>query len=736
MPRNTTPSSTTPRNLKPFVFYGVELRYQEGESQAIADCPFCGKENKFHANPQNGSWDCKVCGEHGNPLEFLRRLYAISFSSTKDWKELAEERGLLDPGTLQQWGLARSVITSEWLFPGWLADGRLVQLYRYARTPQRKALLAAPHEALKGGEGFVGGHQLFGCNLYHAGKSLVYLCEGPWDAIALWETLRLGKRDRHANVLAVPSCSTFLDEWVEMFEGKTVSLLYDSDHPRERTAGGGFFSPGADGMKRALRKLEAATKPPKSVQILLWGPQGYDPALADGYDVRDWLRQGTTVKQRLYRAEQLFAKISLPPEDWKAVRREGERPAQGALDMDPLECTDWKTLVNSWKKALKWTEGLDRALSVMLACVTSTKAVGDQLWCKIMGPASCGKSTLCEALAVAKQYVVSKSTIRGFHSGFQSDRDGKEDNSLLIRLKDKTLITKDGDTLLQSPNLGQILSEARDIYDTTSRTHYRNRMSRDYQGIRMTWILCGTSSLRILDSSELGERFLDCVIMDGIDDTLEDEVLLRLANRNRRNLGMEANGSMDTQFPPEIVQAMRLTGGYVEYLRNNATKLLGNIHMSDEAIHQCIRYGKLVAFMRARPSTKQQEVAEREFAARLVTQIQRLAACLAVVLNRSELDAEVMRRVRRVALDTARGLILTLTKELAKVGSQGRDLQALEILTGESSERLSLFLRFLRRIGAVESYVCPGTRRQRWKLTEKVRGLYLRVLREEQQEGF
>src|SRR5690606_14950694 len=118
-----------------------------------------------------------------------------------------------------------------------------------------------------------------------------------------------------------------------------------------------------------------------------------------------------------------------------------------------------------------------------------------------------------------------------------------EDYSLISKLGGKTLVVKDGDTLLQSPNLGQILSEARDLYDTVSRSSYRTKQGgRDYQGVRMTFILCGTSSLRKIDSSELGERFLDCVIMEGIDNDLEDEILWRVANRVERNMGVEADG--------------------------------------------------------------------------------------------------------------------------------------------------------------------------------------------------
>jgi hypothetical protein len=309
---------------------------------------------------------------------------------------------------------------------------------------------------------------------------------------------------------------------------------------------------------------------------------------------------------------------------------------------------------------------------------------------------------------VNHDYVVAKSTIRGFHSGYRLDGveaedGGEQDNSLIPLITGKTLVTKDGDTLLQSPNLSQILSEARDLYDSTARTHYRNAMSKDYEGIRMTWILCGTSSLRQLDSSELGERFLDCVIMDRIDDELEDEILWRVANRAERNMSIESNGKASSHYEPEMAAAMQLTGGYVAWLRENATDVMSTITMEDWAKRQCTRLGKFVAHMRARPSLKQEESAEREFAARLVSQLIRLAKCLALVLNRSTVDELVMARVRRVALDTSSGQTLAIASMLYSE-AEGLLSNSLAMHLGKSEDKIKTLLRFMRQIGITEYY--------------------------------
>jgi hypothetical protein len=398
--------------------------------------------------------------------------------------------------------------------------------------------------------------------------------------------------------------------------------------------------------------------------------------------------------------------------------------AGNSSGVDLLHCNSFRDLIQTWRKAMKWTEGLDTALSVMLAAVTSTKAIGDQLWIKVLGPPSCGKSSLCEALSTAKDYVIAKSTMRGFHSGYG---EGEEDHGLISQVSGKTLVVKDGDTLLQAPNLGQILSEARDIYDTVSRSSYRKKgVSRDYAGIRMTWILCGTSGLRKLDNGELGARFLDCVIMEGIDDELEDEILWRVVNKAARNLVIEADGRPDTHQDPEMTQAMQMTGGYVCYLRENATELLSSVMFTDEVKHTIKWLGKFVAYMRARPSRLQDEVSEREFAARLVSQLMRLATCLAVVLNRREIDEEVLRRTKKVALDTARGRTLDIVRTLyANPDGCGRESITHE--TGVLDARLKTLLMFLKHLGAVESFQIKKagvTQKPKWRLSILMRKLY------------
>lgn len=739
-----------PEKLKPYASLGLELR--PGDSHSTADCPFCGRAGKFSLNNETGQWRCFVCdagdpgprgASGGNVYTFLRLFWELAKSQTQevDYESLRDHRGLLSTQTVEDWGCVVSPITGEWLLPGCGADGALNTLYRY--VPQGDGGDLFKLYALAGMP-----HQLYGPPLYDRSKKTVYLCEGPWDAMALYEILRQTKKDvqgytltgavpsslyAKANVLALPSCSTFNPAWLPLFEGCKVVLCFDNDHPREHPKTGEPVAPAAlEGSKRVAGALaSSAEHKPESIHWLAWGPEGYDPDLPSGTDVRDVLREAPAVRDRVKRLWWMLEKIEPIPADWLGGRTP-EAEAEGGTTLSLLPCHTWRELKGAWEQALEWHEGLDRALAVMLSVVLSTRAGGDQLWAMVIGPPACGKSTLCEAISTAVRWVTAKSTIRGFHSGYKTDMAGKEDHSLIPLIADKTLVTKDGDTLLQSPNLGQILAEARDLYDRTSRSHYRHGLKRDYQGINMTWVLCGTGALSEIDRSELGQRFIKVIIMDKIDDQMEWKILLRHAKKQDQAMDQETDGKPEHSQHPTLTRAYRLTGGYVEYLRGSSADLLKEIELSDDVYEQCALLARFVAYLRARPSKLQKETAEREFGTRLTSQFVRLAKCLCVVHNEPSPTPEIMQIVRQTALDTARGRVFKLTGLLYEAGAKGCDARALAHIMGEVDQDVKELLVFLKKINAVELFtpkIAPLLLGEpRWRLTNSFWFVYEAVM--------
>jgi len=725
-----------PEKIRPYEFHGVHLEWSEGKKEAVGTCPFCGRENRFTVDVKTGQWRCFSCAEGttsggGNIYTFLRKLVEFNTATPEDYQELATDRGLLDSDTLIQWGVFKSPITEEWLVPGYGIDGKIHQLYRYVFINGKRRLLATP--TLK--------HQLHGIQKPKA--EIVYLCEGPWDGMALWELFRRTKvvddglaltsherRSVLANtcVLAVPGCNVFDEKWTSLFSSKQVHLLYDSDHPPTQKKTGKLLDPpGFAGMRRTTGILANVKMPPLEISYLNWGEEGYDPDLPSGTDVRDILGGADTYAGRISKLELLIERFEPVPETWA---EEAAKAKEGIPDLSCEECDNYATVIAAWKRAMNWTDGLDCALSVMLASVASTPGIGDQLWVKIIGPPACGKSTLCEAVSVNRQFVLAKSTIRGFHSGFTKDNANgvAQDHGLAVLARGKTLVTKDGDTLLQSPNLPQILAEARDIYDGTARTHYRNAVANEYEGLKMTWILCGTSSLRMLDSSELGERFLDCVIMETIDRDLEEDISWNVIQRTVRNLGVEAEAIK--QYDPDMRIAMQLTGGYVQWLRENVVDVCSGLTFPEEAMRQCVTLAKFVSNLRARPSFRHEEQVERELSSRLTAQLGRLAGCMAFVLNRKEVDSEVMRRVKKVALDTARGRTMQILQLLYKE-EKGVEQGSIYNLINHGQDKTRFLTRFMKAIGLVELHT-PKIKgvvgRPRLRLTEYARNLYHDVM--------
>lgn len=611
-------------------------------------------------------------------------------------------------------------------------------------------------------------------------------CEGPWDAMALWELLRCARRAddggveftgdpdaslaASANVLAIPGCGAVGEpfrRWAGTFAGKRLFLLFDSDHPKvvckkcrgkpystvehaacprcggRETAGKAVVAGLERGLMPAVAILGAlpAADQPSEVHHLHWGDAGYDPELPSGYDVRDLLTKGlpAAVDARLPRLGRLLGMLRPVPASLVAG---GSTARPGAVNPDLLPCETWHDCVNACRKAMKWPapgEEHDKGLSFMLAIAASTMSVGIQLWGTCVSQASSGKTELAMALAPDKEHVVCISDFTGLHSGYKSDKEGTEDHSLMAKLHGKLLIVKEANLLLQKPNLMELLGQLRDAYDTMTDVHYKHGVVRNYAGHRFTVLLCGTELLKALDQTDLGERTLCCRIVDDMDPVLEREITLRKIRQQAREMSIRADGTFESRAGPETVTMQRTVAGYLQHLMTNAQRLLDQLEPAPDAEERLADYAEFVAFMRARPSSRHRETAERELSFRLGQQFVRLASCLAIVLNRGSMcDPDVMKRVHGVTMDTARGRSFELCRRLHVVGEGGMDGRALAIQTGkeyklerggEASEyRLLCFLRDIKAVKPFPSPDQPGA--TFWRLTPRLRRLFDAVVGE------
>lgn len=285
-----------------FAHHGCDLA-ERGE-QLVGGCPFCGKD-KLSVEAATGLWRCFVCGRSGNPLEFIRQLHAASVAASGGWhRELATDRKLLHAATAEAWGACKSVVDGGWLVPGYSVRGELTQLYCRRQVKDERdgtwSLVLLPTPGVWGSGKSHALHMPVGD--FDPARKTWFVMEGPWDGMAFWEIARQTRREgdamqvtgnhaasmlSDANVLAVPGCTTWRDDWTEACRGKDVVLMYDNDHPVERN--GVTTMPGADGVKRIAGKLAGVAA---SVSWVCWGGGGYDASLPSGFDVRDVLAKG------------------------------------------------------------------------------------------------------------------------------------------------------------------------------------------------------------------------------------------------------------------------------------------------------------------------------------------------------------------------------------------------------------------------------------------------------------
>lgn len=744
-----------PKGLKPFRFHGVDLEWQPGQSHAKGDCPFCSAEGKLSVDAGSSQWQCWVCAAKGNALTFLRQLWELSDKATKDYAELDKDRGFLDPMTLVQWRVVRSAITGDWLVPGFDAEGKLCQLYRYGKVLEkgvwRRRLLATAEM----------GHGLFGVNLFDPTKPEALICEGPWDGMMLWETLRACKRTEDglaltgaeassllasANVLAVPGANVWQESWTKLLKGKRVALLYDNDHPRRHPRTNQLIeSVGYSGMKRAAQAMAASRDRPESITFLRWGAEGqsHEPTLPSGHDVRDYLRAGAdSMQYRVLNLRSLIDHLVPIPDDWVPGRTKAAAKS-GSVGVDPLPCKSWQEVLNAWRKALHWRTDLETALACMMAVAASTSQQDDQLFLQVIADAGSAKTRLCDAMLTSKN-CFSLEHITSFHSGWK-DASG-EDFSILSRINHKTLITPEGDVLMSSPHFAVVMSQMRRIFDGSSGATYGNsKEDKKYPGLRTPWIIVGTPALMDSDQSRLGDRHLRVCIGQASDDEVED-ICMRAGHSAMRSVKESSNGDMTGHLSAEMLEAYRLTGGYIDHLRANASELLSMLtHDDDLVVRRCYKLAAVAASLRARPNPNAADHKEKhdtvELPSRLTKQFSRLASCLAVVLQRPGIDERVLGIVKKVALDTAKGRTLEVCRRLlhppalagvAQSWEGGLSLPALAILTGQTDDAEKKMLLFLSRIRVVEAFTQKAglSKRHRWRLTKRFHNLFSEVMQD------
>ncbi|CAM6003240.1 unnamed protein product [Sphagnum balticum] len=399
--------------------------------------------------------------------------------------------------------------------------------------------------------------------------------------------------------------------------------------------------------------------------VLICIRYGYDPSLADGYDVRDWLAKDHKS------IDSLLSRVKPVPDEWIKEAIVKAKTISVGKSVQCVKCESWKELTDAFRLAAKWTPELNGALAVALSCIASVKGVGEPLWTRIISPPSTYKSQLCKALGTNTNYTIMDDGMNGFYSGMDTG-DGV-DHSLVTKWMGNTLITKEGSTLFTNKRSEEIIGQARAIYDGEIDRRWNNGKQCSHRGWHGTWLLCGTPTMKDYDDNELGPRFIDYMIVKDIDEQLEDDILMRaMVEQNSSGI---ANENIESSDNPNYLRARQLCGGYIEYLRDIVDN--GKIPLPELDRLQLIQIGSLAKFierMRGRPSkVPTSENTGLALAARVAKQLVKLSKFLCIVTQVKVIDSTIMAIVYKVAMDTSDGWSHEIVKSLRESELEGDD---------------------------------------------------------------
>lgn len=353
-------------------------------------------------------------------------------------------------------------------------------------------------------------------------------------------------------------------------------------------------------------------------------------------------------------------------------------------DLKPKDCDSVEQLVGALAKKLNLADSAIDCFYGMLAVVIGVRVNGPMLWMHCVGPSSSMKTTLSMFVAAAQDRTYAISKITGLYSGMG----GTEDNSLIPKINQKTLIIHDFTPLIQAPTDVQnsVFGDFRDIYSGTGRAVFKNGVVRDYSNITFGVITCVTDAIHYLSRSDLGERFLMMdidsqwtpggdMVRNTLDTSAEgnafdaavDVITAGFADQNSANSleGLEVERAMCWGLMTRLDDWMSDNNDHLATLFNEIkTNTIFRQLINSLAIW--LEHARCpVPPKRADPST----ISRPALPHRSIKQLVKLTVCLSVVSQQTELTPETIRRVRKFAFDTAYSRCLQVMNFLARNGT-------------------------------------------------------------------
>jgi len=661
--------------VKAFEAHGLDIPdgTEADEVNVKADCIFCGKERHLFLNKDTGEWDCKRCGRKGNVYSFIRQVWECAQEDTgaDKLKKLSELRNGIPAQAMKDFGIAHAPY--GWLIPVWNMDGGFSNLITWN-----------PNQPPLGTPGLVT-HLFGGQEIPSFPKEVpVYVCEGPWDAISLrWLQSRVGF---DGVIVGVPGANTFKRQWVDVFEGRDVYLLYDND------------SAGEKGVRYANEQLGVV---PKSVHSLRW-PAGME----EGYDIQDLVIENKRRPKRLWSSIQKMLHPVAKHKETKQRKRDTPPPP-------------FKKVVETYRKYLYLDENMVDALAAVYATVFSVQLPGDPLWMFLVGPPGVGKTVVLRSLEAHDRCVFqSNVTPHTLISGFRTP-DG-QDPSLIPRLKNNVLIVKDY-TEVKSLPLGiqeELYGMLRGAYDGKVERRFGNNEERIYEDCYFSMVAGVTDVIHGDARATLGERFIKCEFLDAKMHDMEAHIKAALDSMDQLREMEAETAEVASDFLDREIEL------------DKVPKLPKWIQT------RLIPLSQIVAYLRAGiHRTRDGDVPYRqrpEVGTRVIRQLKKLVQSLAIVFDLRTPDHRCYRIAEKIAIDSSIGWYSEIVRALYDHGSpMTREELSAEVRIPATSlhRRLEdlLQLEALSRDTRMEEGVRRGRPTFEYKLSPHLESLWRRA---------
>lgn len=620
-----------------YEFYKLEL--EPKRDQFVGSCPFCDDEDHFHVSSVTGMFDCKKCFVEGNHLGFITQLHQkfLDRTTKQEYTLLSKLRGI-PTETLKGAKFAFDPGRERWFVPYQNGSDFLNNLgvfYPGSSVNKNKfKIFKAPELELK---------------LYRPfdPRTLspeIWVCEGEWDALAMYAICRSSKK-ACPSIVAVPGANVWKESFNKHFKGCNAVFFFDNDEAGEK------------GKKNITKKASGFT-----YAFANWKTDVNGEEPREGYDIRDVLLGADSRIEALKFITEMASEADVSSNEQDATT---EATKGYTIDMDDIETIpSHSTFTKRIQENFYTNPSIMQSIEVVLATALSVKLPGEPVWLFLVGPPSSGKSRVIEAFGGSNQFFeyASKVTAESLVSGWKG-KSGETESSFLPMLNGKTFFIKDLTVILGMPEAIQqkLWDILRDAYDGYLKIVYGNGTTKEFTGFKFCLVAGVTHAIHRFNDADLGARFLK---VDFLGSDFDEDAHMDMAISNRRGTAEHKSKFLHTML------------GYYKHL-NNTVDPSNPPEIPLEISNKIKSLARIVSRMRTKIAKDRNEGMiyrpTNEVATRLALQFMNLCEAVAWVRQEQVVSGTTYQRVKKVAFDSCHELNLEVIEYIFKKGKARRN---------------------------------------------------------------